>query len=86
MDKEFEAWLRSVCFQKPTREAKDLAYVAWLNRSGIIQELTNELTRIPQCYAGRDGECHWRFCPQLRDNEPESSNRHCPLDVDKEDY
>lgn len=26
---EFEAWLRTVCFQKPTPEAYDLAKEAW---------------------------------------------------------
>ena len=33
------------------------------------------------CHGGRDGECHWEECPQLRDGEPEKSGRHCPLDV-----
>lgn len=32
------------------------------------------------CHAGRDGECSWEGCPQIRDNEPESNGRHCPLD------
>ncbi len=26
---QFEAWLRTVCFQKPTREGYDLAKKAW---------------------------------------------------------
>lgn len=34
----------------------------------------------PGCHAGRDGECFWEGCPQIRDNEPESNGRHCPLD------
>jgi len=33
------------------------------------------------CMAGRDGECEWDGCPQLRDNEPHKSGRHCPRDV-----
>lgn len=33
------------------------------------------------CHAGRDGDCTWRDCPQLRDDEPVRSGRHCPLDV-----
>lgn len=33
------------------------------------------------CHAEGDGECHWRRCPQLRDNEPYHSGRHCPLDL-----
>jgi hypothetical protein len=35
-----------------------------------------------RCHAGRDGECNWKGCPQLRDGEPEKSGRHCPLDED----
>lgn len=30
--------------------------------------------------AGRDGECHHKDCPQLRDNEPMATGRHCPID------
>lgn len=37
------------------------------------------------CYAALDGECNWKPCPQLRDNEPATSGRHCPLDVDRDD-
>ncbi len=36
-----------------------------------------------RCHANRDGECVHERCPQLRDNEPHKSGRHCPLD--KED-
>lgn len=33
------------------------------------------------CHAARsDGECIWAKCPQLRDNEPATTGRHCPLD------
>jgi len=32
------------------------------------------------CQAGADGECNWSHCPQLRDNEPRATGRHCPLD------
>ena len=31
------------------------------------------------CAAGKDGECNWADCPQLRDGEPEKSGRFCPL-------
>ena len=33
------------------------------------------------CRAGRDGDCIWEHCPQLRDGEPAQSHRHCPLDT-----
>ncbi|WP_314439460.1 hypothetical protein [Massilia timonae] len=41
---------------------------------------TRELNR---CAAGRDGECGHAQCPQLRDNEPRTSGRHCPLDNER---
>lgn len=39
------------------------------------------VTEEPLCHAGRDGECYWSECPQLRDGEPRRSHRHCPLDT-----
>lgn len=35
---------------------------------------------IVHCHAGRDGECNWAACPQMRDNEPHRTHRHCPRD------
>lgn len=32
------------------------------------------------CHAQRDGECNWVHCPQVRDNEPHATGRHCPID------
>lgn len=37
------------------------------------------------CQAGRDGECNWSHCPQIRDNEPHATGRHCPRDKREED-
>jgi hypothetical protein len=34
------------------------------------------------CRANRDGDCTWQACPQLRDDEPRQTGRHCPLDND----
>lgn len=31
------------------------------------------------CQAGRDGECRWQYCPQLRDGEPGKTGRPCPI-------
>lgn len=42
---EFEAWLRSVCFQKPTQEAYDLAKAAW--EEATKQTESKELTPYP---------------------------------------
>ena len=41
---------------------------------------------LTDCAAARDGECHHKLCPQIRDREPETSGRHCPLDQGKDDY
>jgi hypothetical protein len=37
------------------------------------------------CGASRDGECGKSWCPQLRDNEPGRSGRHCPLDMGEDE-
>ena len=36
------------------------------------------------CRADMDGECGYDFCPQLRDDEPAKSGRHCPLDTNED--
>lgn len=38
---------------------------------------------LSHCAAHSDGECHHAQCPQLRDNEPAATGRHCPLDTDR---
>lgn len=39
-----------------------------------------------RCRAHADGDCTWSECPQLRDDEPHRTGRHCPLDeLDIED-
>ena len=40
-------------------------------RSGIVE----------RCHADRDGDCNYPNCPQLRDKEPATSGRHCPIDT-----
>lgn len=44
-----------------------------------------ELQPITRCAAARDGDCTHAQCPQLRDNEPRATGRHCPLDVRDDD-
>ncbi len=50
---EFEKWLRSVCFQKPTPEAYDLAKSAWLEvqeqKWQPIETAPKDGTRILAC-------------------------------------
>lgn len=40
-----------------------------------------EVRPAERCHANRDGECNHKDCPQLRDNEPEVTGRHCPIDT-----
>lgn len=35
---------------------------------------------LEHCAAARDGKCSHKDCPQLRDNEPMATGRHCPID------
>lgn len=35
---------------------------------------------VSSCHASSDGECSWIHCPQLQNDEPASTGRHCPLD------
>jgi hypothetical protein len=37
---------------------------------------------MTRCRADDDDYCDWKDCPQLRDNEPKTSGRHCPLDAE----
>jgi hypothetical protein len=41
--------------------------------------------RMTRCHSDDDGYCDWSGCPQLRDNEPAATGRHCPLDKHTED-
>lgn len=34
---------------------------------------------LTSCASDRDGECHHPDCPQIRDGEPDKSDRTCPL-------
>lgn len=36
------------------------------------------------CRADDDGDCKYTLCPQLRDNEPAATGRHCPFDNKEE--
>jgi len=47
----------------------------------LLPKLAMKVQNENYCHAGRDGECCWVGCPQLRDNEPVATGRHCPLDT-----
>ncbi len=38
---------------------------------------------MTRCQSDDDGDCQWKDCPQLRDDEPKTTGRHCPLDRDR---
>lgn len=38
------------------------------------------MRQVTRCQADSDDECDYSECPQLRDNEPRATGRHCPLD------
>jgi len=40
---------------------------------------------LMRCASDRDGDCTHTECPQNRDNEPNQTGRHCPLDTWEED-
>ena len=35
---------------------------------------------LERCHGASDGDCFYSRCPQLRDDEPKRTGRHCPLD------
>ena len=41
--------------------------------------------RMTRCQSDDDGYCTWKGCPQLRDDEPKRSGRHCPHDIMEDD-
>lgn len=47
-----------------------------------VQRYNAQERRFTKCQSDDDGDCDWGHCPQLRDNEPHATGRHCPLDGD----
>lgn len=72
---------------KHARRTAALALAAAIAQGGPKTPAAGQATTNTRllCHAGRDGECHWRRCPQLRDNEPNATGRHCPLDKEDEE-
>lgn len=64
------------------REAISVKENAVSLRRGEAQAIRAEQQRrtgTPVCQSDGDGDCVWELCPQLRDNEPATSRRSCPL-------
>lgn len=62
----------------------DLSFMprATPEQSAVTQQEKKPLTR---CASNSDGDCSHPDCPQLRDNEPHATGRHCPIDTSTED-
>ncbi len=48
---------------------------------GINTPYADRVFEVAMCGASKDGECSASWCPQLRDEEPQTSGRHCPFDA-----
>jgi len=53
----------------------------WECNAIIENGISCEECKKEVCHSDRDGDCFHKDCPQLRDNEPHKTGRHCPLDV-----
>lgn len=81
------------CFCRPPQPSVDLGHerACQVLRRALMETRAALAAAAPSagCHAGNDGDCSWSACPQLRDGEPASSGRHCPLDAastaDRED-
>jgi hypothetical protein len=66
---------------------KTLKKVTPMKSSDLSQEITTISENSGErCHASTDGECSSAQCPQLKDNEPSVSGRHCPLDTQDDVY
>ncbi len=82
---ECEAWVAGVEFSKkqiikagyPVEESN--AAILAPAPAGVVMRPPFEKP-LERCAAARDGECNHKECPQLRDNEPMATGRHCPID------
>jgi len=60
--KDFEWWLKTTCFQPPTKEAEDLAWSAWLEITG--RNTTKCEIGYPECQRNwnKNAKCFYRSC------------------------
>ncbi|HHG9944636.1 TPA: hypothetical protein ACPZLH_002477 [Yersinia enterocolitica] len=82
---ECEAWVAGVEFSK--KQIIKAGYLVEGGNTATIAPAPEGVVMRPQfekplerCAAARDGECSHKDCPQLRDNEPMATGRHCPID------
>jgi len=58
--KEFEEWLRRVCFQKPTPEAYDLAWQAWHTAQQSVERTISKRDPISRDWDTPEEDNAWR--------------------------
>lgn len=61
-----------------TRELDAIKHAEY--RRGRENAFKDMADQNPRCHAGRDGDCVWELCPQMRSRKP-----HCPLDAATDD-
>lgn len=59
-----------------------LPYIGYITKEGIKLLAKDYSGPLIHCRASSDGECNASHCPQLIENEPYKSGRHCPIDVE----
>ena len=74
---ETRRWLEEIEFLIRARDG-NLANLSDLESGDTVGSMPTVPTNL--CHSDRDGECNWKDCPQIRDKEPETTGRHCPLD------
>lgn len=57
-----------------------------INRTPPVPPVVLSTAKSERCHSHKDGDCTWPACPQLRDNEPAATGRHCPLDDGEDGY
>jgi hypothetical protein len=73
-----------IASQRMAQEDEPLAYAAPVRQAFRAAAENLGIIPLTSCRASRDGECGHAQCPQLRDNEPATSGRHCPLATDSD--
>lgn len=81
-----DAWLTATESTRFEYREKATAVLAWAKRIKALAVVAvaahdrDARLGTGACHSDCDGDCVWRECPQLRDNEPAKSGRHCPYD------
>lgn len=92
IDKERELFEAAHPDYEYNYDSSDTAWDGWLAKARASQptgaqgvekapRISPSRAPLKRCAASRDGDCTHPECPQLRDNEPHATGRHCPIDT-----